>query len=148
MSKRILSILKKSEIFSGLTDQELDEISALAEIEEYDEAEIIVFEGEVGDDLYLVLSGRVGVSAKLAGRSKKLAVLESGGIFGEIAPLRAHRRMATVVALQKVEVGRIPQKPLEIILDDFPLVKARLEDLGTTRMLENALAEIGDHSSQ
>ena len=142
MNEKVLEVMKASRVLSGLPGQDLEEIASLADVEEYLEAELILCEGEPGEDLFLVLSGRVGVSARISGRSRRLAVLGPGEVFGEIAPLKDRRRSATVVALEKVEVARLPGRALSVVLEDFPLARSRLEELGTSRMLESVMTDL------
>ncbi len=62
----------------------------------------IVEEGETGDALYAVLSGRVEVLKDLpSGRSEKIAELGDGDIFGEIALLQRVPRTRSVRTIQK-----------------------------------------------
>jgi len=64
--------------------------------------EILIHEGDVGDEMYFLTKGQVGV---LQGDSAQpLTILREGSCFGELAILRDVPRAATVQALTQVEV--------------------------------------------
>lgn len=64
--------------------------------------EILVHEGDVGDEMYFLTKGQVEV---LRGDpAQRLATLREGSFFGELAILRDAPRAATVRALNDVEV--------------------------------------------
>lgn len=63
----------------------------------YPDGEVIIREGEMGDRMYLIQSGRVGITRQVNGREIPIAELKAGDIFGEMA-IFEHRvmRSATV----------------------------------------------------
>ncbi len=62
--------------------------------------EIIIEQGEIGDKLYIIVSGQMLVSIKdLKVGHKKINILGPGDIFGEIAILRKIPRTARVSAI-------------------------------------------------
>lgn len=64
--------------------------------------ETLVYEGDVGDEMYFLTKGQVEV---LRGDSpQRLAVVREGSFFGELAILRDAPRAATIRALTDVEV--------------------------------------------
>ncbi len=67
---------------------------------------IITREGSAGDDVVLVLSGRVKVLARGAeGREVAIALRGPGELVGEMAALGGVRRIATAVAAEDVDIG-------------------------------------------
>lgn len=138
MDERIREVLARAAVLSSMSGGERDELAAIGSIEERDEGEILVEEGERGEDLYLIMSGRAGVSVRIKGVSKHLATLGPEDFFGEMAAMSGHRRHATVVALERLVVVRFLREPLEVYLDDFPLVRLKLEEVGAQRFLEDA----------
>ncbi|MFN2646774.1 MAG: cyclic nucleotide-binding domain-containing protein [Burkholderiales bacterium] len=69
-------------------------------------AEVVVREGEQGDDCYLVMAGRFQVERMVGGAKLVLAELKSGDAFGEEALVSEAKRNATVTALTDGELLR------------------------------------------
>jgi NADH dehydrogenase len=77
----------------------------------YEAGQIIIRQGDIGRSMYLVQSGSVEVVAtEPDGTEKRLAVLDAGSHFGEIAVLQNARRSATVRALQPVTLLRLSRE--------------------------------------
>jgi hypothetical protein len=101
-------LLKTAAVFSKVDAEDLAPMAHAATEHEYEPGETIVAEGEVGDVLYLIVSGHVVV--KRAG--VELASLGPGETFGEMAVLDAEPRSATVIASE-------PTRVLAIASEDF-----------------------------
>ena len=86
--------------FAPLTEQTLREIAATGVVRTYPKSAIIINEGEVGDSLYIVLSGRVKVFASNpAGREVVIAFHGPGEYVGEMS-LDGSPRSASVVTME------------------------------------------------
>jgi PPM family protein phosphatase len=87
-------VLKKVPIFARLDERELMRVMQAADSKDYKAGEVIVQEAERGEELFVVLSGRVQVKRG----DQVLTKLGPGEHFGEMALIRATPRSATVVA--------------------------------------------------
>jgi CRP/FNR family cyclic AMP-dependent transcriptional regulator len=86
--------------FAPLTEQTLREIAATGVVRTYPKNAIIINEGEVGDSLYIVLSGRVKVFASNpAGREIVIAFHGPGEYVGEMS-LDGSPRSASVMTME------------------------------------------------
>ncbi|MDH5670512.1 MAG: cyclic nucleotide-binding domain-containing protein [Myxococcales bacterium] len=103
-----ISFLQQVELFRDLTTAALANLAAITKEIDIYEGDVIFNEGEAGESLYLVCSGRIGVS--LEGR--QLAVLERNACLGEMALISGRPRSASAHAL---EAGHL----LEIGSEDF-----------------------------
>jgi CRP/FNR family cyclic AMP-dependent transcriptional regulator len=82
---------------------------------------VILREGSAGDDVVVVLSGRVKLVARGAeGREVVLAIRGAGELIGEMAALGAMRRTATAIALDDVEAGYLHADELRVYLGEHP----------------------------
>src|SRR5829696_907680 len=97
--------LETLEIFSNLAPAERDALCAKFETIALKRGDVLVRQGEVTDALYLVISGRFGVTIK--GREGVLAEIGQGQPIGEIAFLAGGTRTATVHALRGSLVLRL-----------------------------------------
>ena len=89
-----LDILKKIPIFRYLTYQELVKVLNSTYVTPYKKGDVIIREGDSGEELFIVLSGTVQVTS----RGEQLAELAAGGHFGEMALVDHSPRSATVEA--------------------------------------------------
>lgn len=76
----------------------------------YHDGEVIVREGEAGDCMYVVQAGQVEVLQGKENGEVRLAVLNEGDFFGEMAIFEREVRSATVRALGKVRVLTVEKK--------------------------------------
>jgi CRP-like cAMP-binding protein len=82
---------------------------------------VILREGSAGDDVVVVLSGRVKLVAHGAeGRDVVLAIRGPGELIGEMAALGSMRRTATAIALDAVEAGYLRADELREYLVEHP----------------------------
>ena len=99
-----LSLLRKIPLLSRLDDNELGRLSQLMRHQKYSANEPIIWVGEAGDELFLILQGTVQVSCPdEAGKEVILAKLEAGAFFGDIALLDAGPRTASCRAIDPAE---------------------------------------------
>src|SRR5207344_3147647 len=99
---------ERTGLFSGLSDEDVAELLASGEGVSI-AAESPVFEnGDRGDAMYVVLSGEARVD--VGGR---FHILKAGDFFGEIAVIAPGPRMATVRAVTRLDLLRIPGERFE-----------------------------------
>lgn len=87
-------ILAKMPLFRPLNDRELLRVLQVTEVVPYENGMTVVKEGEAGDELFIVLSGKVKVQRGGA----LITTLPPGAHFGEMALVRNQPRSATVVS--------------------------------------------------
>ncbi len=105
-------ILAKMQLFSRLTERELLRVMQAAEIREYAPGDVVMKEGDKGDELFIVLSGKVAVVRGEA----TLAHLGPGEHVGEMALIRAVPRSASVIAEVATEMVKIKRSDFFEIL--------------------------------
>jgi CRP/FNR family transcriptional regulator, cyclic AMP receptor protein len=115
--------LKIVPLFSDLSEAELDLVLAASRVVFYPKANVVFNEGDPGDSLFVLVSGRVKVVLLgTGGKETILAMLGTPGFFGELALLDGAPRSATVVTLAKCEFLRIPRQPFLELLAARPAV--------------------------
>ena len=95
----------------------------------------IVTEGEPGSSMYALAQGSVSVWRQ----AQKVAVMEEGDFFGEMALLSGAPRTATVKADTDVVVLEFPRESMGPVITLHPGVKAGLEQFYRERMLANLM---------
>ena len=105
------------DLFAPLSEPERARIAEGAMERRYAPGEIVVREGDQTSSMFIVASGRLGVSIHgAAGDTRNLAVLEPGSAFGEISLLTGEPRTATVRALSETVLVEIEKRTIEPIL--------------------------------
>ena len=81
----------------------------------------LIRQGDPGDDMYLVLAGRVAVQVVMPnGQPTQVDTIEAGGVVGEMALLTGQPRTASVVALDDVEVACLSRHDFEGLATRHP----------------------------
>jgi putative methionine-R-sulfoxide reductase with GAF domain len=78
----------------------------------YTDREVIFNEGDRGEVMYVIQSGKVTITKKTESESTILATLEAGDIFGEMALFDKQSRSATVVASGEARILSVDKKKL------------------------------------
>jgi len=93
----------------------------------YADGEEIIRQGNIGESMYVIQSGRVEVvQHSAAGAIHHLAYLDSGDFFGEMAIFEKERRSATVRAAGEARVLKIDKKTLLRRIREDPLLAVNL----------------------
>jgi CRP-like cAMP-binding protein/ATP/ADP translocase len=92
-------VLRRVPLFAGLGPEDLQRIAATASERAYGPGEVLMREGDVGDELVVLVHGSVRVvRAEPDGSERYIRSYAAGDHIGELAVLRAQPRAATVVA--------------------------------------------------
>jgi CRP/FNR family cyclic AMP-dependent transcriptional regulator len=120
-------VLKRSPLFRGLSDDEFDRVVSLAVQRTFRNGEVIFSQGDPGDALHAIVSGRIRISAGTAdGKEIFLNIMEAGETFGEIALLDGGARTATATAIAPSELVSIKRDPLFALLEREPRLALEL----------------------
>jgi len=93
--------LKAVPFFTQLSDKELDVVRAAASEKNYPKNAVVLTEGETGDSLYMIQSGKVKVFiGDEEGREIILKILGPGAFFGEMSMIDKQPRSASVTTLE------------------------------------------------
>ena len=100
----------------------------------YEDGEIIVRQGDVGDCLYVVQEGEVEVVAEHDGKRTLLRVLGAGELVGEMAIFERVVRSATVRARRRARLLTIDKKNFLRRINEDPSIAFRLVETMSRRM--------------
>ena len=114
-----------------LAPETLAALAAATTLEERAADDVIVWQGEMGDDAYVVVEGRLEVRIDGRRGPVPVAVIGPSELFGELAVLDvAHIRSASVVALTAVTLLRIDGATLAATIEREAHVRAQIEAAG------------------
>lgn len=104
---------------------------------------VLMREGTVGEEVYLLVSGSLSVSRTADGLTSLIATIdEPGSVIGEIAPMAGGARTATITATQTTRVVAMPNGQFHQLLDQFPKWAAELSAGAVRRAEEGELVEL------
>jgi len=87
--------------FTELSEAELEVLRALAAEKRYPKNAVVLTEGEMGDSLYMIESGKVKVFiGDQEGREMILKILAPGDFFGEMSMIDKQPRSASITTLE------------------------------------------------
>ena len=93
-------VIAKTPLFARLSDRELLRVMQAVQVRSCKDGEVVIREGDKGDELFIVLEGQVRVSRG----DQTLTHFGPGEHFGEMALIRSVPRSATVTAVGPAEL--------------------------------------------
>jgi signal transduction histidine kinase len=111
-----LSDLRKSPLFTGLSDDELQQLTDHAKPVSLRAGEYLMKQGEEGDAAFVVVKGEFEVTKQSGQSVIKIDVRNPGDVLGEMALLSRSPRSASVMALTDCETLCISQENFEKLL--------------------------------
>ena len=112
--------LRRFEVFSSLTEHELELVFEDVTWQPVAGGEVLLEEGCAGGDVFLVDAGRFQAFRATAAGEEILAEIGPGEIFGETTALTNPVLWASVRALRDSYVGRIPGERFRALLEEVP----------------------------
>jgi cAMP-dependent protein kinase regulator len=103
-------------MFRACTSAQIDELCALADPQAVDPDQVLVREGDVGDEFYVLGSGEAVVTRG----GQEVARLEPGDFFGELALFDEAPRNATVTSTTGVTLVGLGRDAFQKMLGDAP----------------------------
>ena len=117
----VKSFLAGTRLLRGLDDAALDEVAACLEWLLVPGGQTVCRQGEEGDALYFVFSGRMAVVRERPNEEDVLlAEVGRGDTVGELALVTGRRRSATVRALRDVAVARLSRTNADHLIERHP----------------------------
>ena len=113
--------LRQIPLFSGLSEEEIGEISSYIERKYFRKKETIFSEGDPSNWFYILFDGEVKIT-KLSHDGKEIIIelLSSGEFFGGFAVLKGFPYPANAIAMRDCETNRISRHNLMRIIERFP----------------------------
>jgi CRP/FNR family transcriptional regulator, cyclic AMP receptor protein len=124
--------LQGVQMFSACTEKELAQIARACDELAVESGAVIVEEGTVGEDFYLIGTGEAVVVR--AGR--EVATVGPGQYFGELSLLDEAPRNATVTARTPMTLIRLRRREFSAVLDSWPGVAHKLLQQMARRLRE------------
>lgn len=126
--KELLKDLREEMIFSLLDGEDIDKIAPFFELTTYPSGTVVFKEGDPGDFVGLVISGKLEVKkqTEFKGNQVIIALLTKGALVGELSIFDRHKRSATVEAVEKTIVLTLRNNALEDLMQQHPCTGIKL----------------------
>jgi CRP/FNR family transcriptional regulator, cyclic AMP receptor protein len=109
--------LRACPLFQTLSLDQLRHVARVAERRELQGGETVFTEGSAGDEMYVVIAGRIRISKRVPGVGEEaLAILEPGAWFGEMAIIDESPRSADALAHTACTLAVIRREALEQLM--------------------------------
>jgi CRP/FNR family cyclic AMP-dependent transcriptional regulator len=129
--------LKAVPFFTQLSDKELDAIRAVSVEKTYPKSAVVLTEGEMGDSLYMIQTGKVKVFiGDEDGREIILKILGPGDFFGEMSMIDKQPRSASVTTLEASTFHILSHTAFDKCVENSPPIGKMVLRVLATRVRE------------
>ena len=91
----MISLLKRVQLFSGLSEDELDQLASICSKQNAAPRDLVVEQNTTGDEIYIIGEGAIDVFVSGLDDERTLVVLGKGQVFGEMALIDQGYRSAS-----------------------------------------------------
>jgi CRP/FNR family cyclic AMP-dependent transcriptional regulator len=119
--------------FEGFTDADLNRIAGLAESVEAESGAVLMEQGRVGQECYVIESGQAGVFVA----EEHVVTLGPGSMVGEMALVDHRPRTATVITETPAQLLAFDTKAFRQLLSEMPKAEERIHGLLADRLKAN-----------
>ena len=132
-------------LFAGLRPFQAKLVSLMGEVKTFPRGQPIIRRGEMGNAMFVLVSGTTDVYVHTNGDRKHVRVHGRGDVFGEMGLIRNHERTADVVAAEDVEALVVDERFLSHMQRRYPRTGAKIF-LNIARILSDRLQASGPRS--
>jgi cAMP-binding proteins - catabolite gene activator and regulatory subunit of cAMP-dependent protein kinases len=136
---------KKVSIFSTLQDNHVREIVDMVVHRKYKKGQIIFFEGDISDKLYIVNKGKVKIFRYTKeGKEQILYILTNGDFTGDLSLLKKSKLEFNAEALEDTAVCTLTKEDFDKILEKNPEITFKILEVVHDRLvnLENLIQRL------
>lgn len=126
--------LRHIALFAQMTEAELERVAALGEPVDAEPGAILIDQGDVGVECFLVLEGEAGIFSG----GQHVATINAGAVVGEMALIGHKPRNATVTAQTPMRLLAFNISSFKKLLEDMPVAQKYIFELLETRARENS----------
>lgn len=103
---------------------------------DFQDGEIIVRQGDVGDSMFVIQEGQVEVLKETDGEQTRLRIAKEGEFMGEMAIFERENRSATLRAIGEVRILTIDKKNFLRRVHEDPSLAFRIAQTMSSRIRE------------
>lgn len=127
ISSTIRQNVRQIELFSNLSDDEIDILMKHAKIRSLVEDEALFHQGDNGDFFAIIIDGRIEITKHTEMETPvSLASLTCGDTLGEMALIDQETRSASATAMEPSSVFVLSRKSFDMLVDQYPRCGTKL----------------------
>jgi CRP-like cAMP-binding protein len=120
-------VLRRAGIFQGVDPESVEALAGEFEVVDAPRGTVLFREGEPGESLFIVLSGKVKLGRRSPdGRENLVAIMGPSDQFGELSLFDPGPRTATATVVTDARVARLPKAALQKWVQDRPQIAMQL----------------------
>lgn len=119
--------IRKLELFTSLSDDEIDILVRHAKIHSLVESEALFHEGDDGDFFAIVIEGQIEITKKGENQAPvTIATLSRGATLGEMALIDHETRSASAIATEPSTLFILSRQSFDTLIDQSPRCGVKL----------------------
>lgn len=127
----------KISIFSVLDDEEIKEVRDLIVTRRYKKGQIICFEGDVSDKLYLINKGKIKVfKYTKEGKEQILYILSEGDFIGDLSLIKKTEFKFNAEALEDINLCTFSKEDFDTVLKKNPQIAIKILEVLHDRIMK------------
>ncbi|MGH7836682.1 MAG: cyclic nucleotide-binding domain-containing protein, partial [Candidatus Binataceae bacterium] len=127
-------------LFEGLRPSQAKIVTLMGELRAFPRGQPMVRQGELGNEMFVLIGGKAEVRVNVNGESRVLRELARGDVFGEMGFIRHRKRSADVIALEDLEVLVVNERFLTLMQGRYPRIGAKVF-LNVAKILSDRLEQ-------
>jgi len=148
-TNEIVSFLQEISTFKGMSNDQLQALADVCEVEAFSPGEFIFRQGDVGGAMYIVMVGRVALERELKNQNDTVSMnrVSPYGYFGEISLFHETPRSVTATAIADTKTLRVNNDDFTSFLRQYPDLLVKLNQVLSERLLEayDKISEMTQH---
>lgn len=145
MTTDVTGILRRTELLRSLPQEDLEAVAAASRLRAFRRSQVVFTQGDPGDTLIVVISGRVKVVVRSAdGGELTLTIVPPGGSIGELSVADGGPRSADAETLDACQLLFIPRETVQDVCARVPAAAQALTNsiAATLRRLTDAASDL------
>ncbi len=117
---------------------DINKLKQIGEVASFKSGETIIYQGLYGEEMYILLKGRVQVFVlnPFDGTEAHIAELGAGDVFGEMSLFQGSKRSASIRALEPCTMFKITKQGLDEYIEMDPSMAVKLMKIIAKRIIE------------
>ena len=130
--------IESDDFLRRLTEDEAASLERVSQRRSFARGDTLFRQGDGGEEVFVIRSGRVKVCVRWGRREVILAVMDAGSLLGELSAVDGQPRSATAIALEDVQVDVTSQTDFDALLEQHPRVATELLRLVARRLRDTS----------
>ena len=127
MVQRIFEMIGHSKFFSDFTREEIERLAVFMQIYRAEVGQTIIQEGDVDDNLLLIVEGRVEITKTDShGDRRPMTVVGPGATLGEMSMIDGEPRFATCIAVEETTFAVLSRDSMVRIIIEEPALGSKI----------------------